>query len=218
MALRAADSRVRGRAAGDRVRGLALYECNTAMASALMRDIGYLEVGLRNAYDRCLRAEGGPDWAADPSFTLFRSASAPDRSANLQKMDAEEADLRALLQSARDHVRGAGRGKIVAELMFGFWCRLTSKRLTASLWTPYLHRAFPSGTNRSAIHGSVINLNNLRNRVAHHEPLFTPNVHLSSRMDEIEYLLVALNPTMGAWVIATSDCRTQIELAPIPVG
>ena len=188
------------------------------MASALMRDIGYLEVGLRNAYDRFLLGAASADWADDPSFALFRTASGPGRSANLVKLDAEETELRALLQSARDHVGGAGRGKIVAELMFGFWWRLTSRPLTASLWTPYLHTAFPPGTNRSQIHGSLINLNSLRNRVAHHEPLFTPNVHLSSRLDEIENLLRALSPTMAAWVIETSDCRTQFNLAPIQIG
>lgn len=204
-------------AAGDRAGGLALYEWNTTMASALMRDIGYLEVGLRNAYDRCLLGASSPDWAEDPSFTLFTAASAPNRSANLAKMDAEEIELRALLKTARDHVAGAGRGKIVAELMFGFWWRLTSKRLTDSLWTPYLHNAFPRGTNRSLIHGSVIHLNALRNRVAHHEPLFTPNVHLSARLQQIENLLRALSPTMAAWVIATSDCRTQFNRAPIQI-
>lgn len=58
-------------------------------------------------------------------------------------MDAEETELWALPKTARDHVAGAGRGKIVAELMFGFWGRPTSKRLTDSLRTPYLHNAFP---------------------------------------------------------------------------
>ena len=47
-------------------------------ASALMRDIGCLDVELRNAYDRCLLGAASPDWAADPSFTLFNTANAPD--------------------------------------------------------------------------------------------------------------------------------------------
>lgn len=204
-------------AAGNRDLGLALYEWNTKMASALMRDIGYLEVGLRNAYDRCLLAASSRDWAEDPALTLFRTASAPDRSANLEKLDAEETELRNLLQRARDHVDGAGRGKIIAELMFGFWWRLTSKRLTASIWTPYLHGAFPPGTKRSLVHGSVINLNSLRNRVAHHEPLFTPNVHLPTRLDELEYLLQSLSPSIASWVTATSECRAQLDGAPIHI-
>ncbi|TAK68869.1 MAG: hypothetical protein EPO13_08800 [Actinomycetota bacterium] len=205
-------------AAGDRDRGLALYEWNSSMATALMRDLGYLEVGLRNAYDRVLLTADSPDWAEDPESTIFTSARAPDRSANLDKLEAEESELRDLLQSARDHVGGAGRGKIVAELMFGFWSKLTSRRLTASLWTPYLHAAFPAGTTRPQVHGTVIALNNLRNRVAHHEPLFTPNVHLAHRLDQLENLLQALNPSMAEWIIHTSHCRPHLALAPVRIS
>lgn len=204
-------------ACGDRAKGLSLYEWNTNMASALMRDIGYLEVGLRNAYDRCLLEASGLDWAVDPDFTLFSTANATNRAANLTKLDQEEYELRNLLLQAREHVGEAGRGKIVAELMFGFWWRLTTRRLTASIWTPYLHKAFKGGMTRPQVHGAVINLNNLRNRVAHHEPLFTRNVHLPNRLDEIDALLMGLNPAMGTWVISTSTCRAQLALAPISI-
>lgn len=39
---------------GDRGRALALYEWNARVGAALLHDLGHLEIGLRNAYDRAL--------------------------------------------------------------------------------------------------------------------------------------------------------------------
>ncbi len=96
--------------------------------------------------------------------------------------------------------------------MFGFWRRLTSKRRSAFISTPCLHSPLPPGTNRSQLHGYVINLNILRPRRLP-RPMFTPNVQLSSGLDQIENLLRAVNPSWGARVIATPHCRTQFSLA-----
>lgn len=56
---------------GDAGRALALYECNSHLAAAALRDVGQLEVAMRNAYDAQLSARF-PDWAADPASGLFR--------------------------------------------------------------------------------------------------------------------------------------------------
>lgn len=40
---------------GDFARALELYEWNLDLGAALMKDIAYFEVALRNAYDRMMR-------------------------------------------------------------------------------------------------------------------------------------------------------------------
>lgn len=48
---------------------LALYEWNAQLSSAFQHDLGHLEVGLRNAYDRALRRAippGDPHWLFAP--------------------------------------------------------------------------------------------------------------------------------------------------------
>lgn len=62
-------------------------------------------------------------------------------------------------------------GKIVAEVMFGFWTYLTSSAHEKTIWVPYLHMAYPIKTDRKKIHQTLYDLREFRNRVAHHEPL-----------------------------------------------
>ncbi|GAA2893141.1 hypothetical protein GCM10010472_59700 [Pseudonocardia halophobica] len=62
-------------------------------------------------------------------------------------------------------------GKVIAELGFGFWRYLSSRRHHDDLWVPRLHTAFRPGTDRRAVDEPVRRLHELRNRVAHHEPL-----------------------------------------------
>ena len=46
----------------DRDRALALYEWNAQLSAALLHDLAYVEVGLRNAYDVALSAR----WPGPP--------------------------------------------------------------------------------------------------------------------------------------------------------
>lgn len=66
-------------------------------------------------------------------------------------------------------------GKVIAELMFGFWRYLSTTAHHHPLWIPYLHNAFTPGTHRKAVDGPVDHLHRLRNRIAHHEPLLRRN-------------------------------------------
>jgi hypothetical protein len=66
-------------------------------------------------------------------------------------------------------------GHVVAELSFGFWTGLLANRYHARLWEPALRRSFPllpPGVTRRSLHRRVESVRRLRNRVAHHEPVF----------------------------------------------
>lgn len=202
---------------------LDLYDWNIEMAAALMRDIALLEVGLRNAYDAEMVSVQGADWAIDPAFKLFNSATVlaggvdPLTLPHLVKLANLEFEVRGLLANARSHAKGQGRGKVVAELMFGFWAKLTSSALTHSLWTPHLNRAFVAKTPRGQINEAVSHVNSLRNRVAHHEPLFSLNAHIRVRVSEIEFLLKSIRNPIGSSIVGSSRCHTVIGQCPIPV-
>lgn len=49
---------------------------------------------------------------------------------------------------------------------------MTSSASEKTLWVPYLHQVFASGSIREDIHQQVGSVNMLRNRIAHHEPVF----------------------------------------------
>jgi hypothetical protein len=164
-------------AGGDPGLGLALCEWNAEIASAFLRDLGHLEVAVRNAYDRALRRH--PDvvdgeWLTPGSCErLFPRHMSNDRDGDARDKNATP---RSNVRSAR---RQSGfdqgvvpRGKAVAELMFGFWSYLTDDLHEKSLWVPALHTAYAPGAERARLHAALSALRDFRNRVAHHESVF----------------------------------------------
>ena len=202
-------------AGGSRETALRLYEWNHDAANAIHRDLGHFEVGLRNAYDHALRAHwtGPADWT-DSAPQLFPprmgSRGKPKVSVDLN------ATTRALLVRARQDAGGvaARPEKVVAELTLGFWRYLSIKRQESALWIPYLRHAFPAGTDRARdVDGPVGRIHDLRNRVAHHEPLL--NVNLARRHSDIIDLADLISPDLGSFVARTSTLPEVLARRPI---
>jgi hypothetical protein len=68
---------------------------------------------------------------------------------------------------------------VVAELSFGFWKYLLVPHYQHSFWSPALQHAFPraprgvpANAARDQVFRPVEQLHALRNRLAHHEPVF----------------------------------------------
>jgi hypothetical protein len=108
---------------------------------------------------------------------------------------------------------------IVAELSFGFWTNLFGHRFDRALWLPGLRRVFPrfrraTGTalTRSLIAQRFHHLRKLRNRIAHHEPIF----RRALEADYASLLEVAdwMHPTLRAWIENVSACAELITARP----
>ncbi|BDX30311.1 hypothetical protein TUM20985_08580 [Mycobacterium antarcticum] len=148
----------------DRSRALALYEWSTSLNAALLHDFAHLEVGLRNMYDTALMgavAVGESHWLDTSSAGQLFPMSV-----------AGNARTHRDIATARRNAGGnaALAGKVIAELTFGFWVFVTSRRHEPLVWLPHLAHAYPSGTSRVQLHSGLGELLNARNRVAHHEP------------------------------------------------
>lgn len=206
-------------AAGSRRRALALYEWNIQAACAIQQDLCHLEIGLRNAYDAAIRAHwtGQIDWTSQPTavFPPTLSTRGHKGSTNPKAVVDVNARQRALLTKARQDAGGpaAPPGKVIAELSLGFWRYLSVKSHEKALWVPYLHHAFPAGTDRARdIDSRVHRLHTLRNRVAHHEPLL--GVNLPARLADITDLATLINPDLGGYITATTLIPQAIALRP----
>lgn len=141
-------------------KALKLYEENTRLAESFYSPLQSLEVCLRNTINTRLCTTYGEDWPTNgnPPFQSGASENITKTIAALEK-DGYEANT--------DY--------IVAELNFGFWVSLLGKPYDATLWRHTLHKGFRasgSGKKRSEVHGRFNALRRLRNRVAHHEPIF----------------------------------------------
>lgn len=162
-------------AAGDPDRARNLYLWDRDVAVAFLGDLAILEVALRNAMHAQLEAKWGEEWYKNHDMPL------DDRSMST-------------LNVAWKRIKGPkSPGRLVAQCMFGFWRGLLDKGDHAGkdprrvrcdyevLWRGVLDKAFPGGRvqaradgkrwNREYALAVVSRVNELRNRVAHHEPL-----------------------------------------------
>jgi hypothetical protein len=181
-----------------------LYGWNLAVSGAFYEVLGAFEVTLRNALHAQLtewHGERDGAWYRDPRRVLSEKS-------------------REDVQAARERVRRLSQpetpGRVVAELGFGFWRFLLASQYERTLWTPHLRHAFPHlrPQSRREVHDRVARLNQLRNRVAHHEPIHSRDL----ARDHADLLVVAgwTHPTVAQWITGLS--RVPIVLASRPVG
>ena len=175
---------------GDPAAALRHYTRNAQLGAAFHGPLQALEVALRNAMHAQLTARYGSQWYTDPAPGL--DSHARDTIDDLL-------------------VRGRGSptpGQFVASMSLGFWVRLVGRGgyinggrkadYERTLWRPALFKAFP-GRPRRAVQQRLDYLRQLRNRIAHHEPIFDRDLR-----QDYEDLLEAVG-----WISA--DVRTWIE-------
>jgi len=151
--------------APDDLSALVLYAWNAEVSGVLLTPLHVCEVVIRNAVSDALEAVYGQLWPW--SVTFEQSLPDPSQGYNPRK------DLR----SARNGKTTTG--KVIPELKFVFWQKMFTRRYDVRLWHPHLRRVFPHGDAslavpalRQSIYGDLERLRALRNRIAHHEPIF----------------------------------------------
>lgn len=209
--------------AGDRARALALYEWNVTLGQALMRDIAHFEIALRNAYNTAFAAHwpGSDHWLLDPDSPavtpIWRIRK--DRSGLKRGSDVNYLNRRAVDAA----IRGCGGvratpGKVMAELSFGFWRHLTSASHEKTVWVPYLHHAYPPKTDRASVDKIIGNVNTVRNRIAHHEPIFdrtkTPDQEPTRVHADLMRVLAMIAPDVATHLAPSSTVATVLAQRP----
>jgi hypothetical protein len=199
-------------ARNDLAGALAVYEWNARVSAALLHDLAHLEVAIRNAYDRAINARwrGAMHWTLSGA-ELFAPIM---RTRGHIRVDINKKNRQAI-ERAIESAGGpaAPAGKVVAELMLGFWRYLTSKAHEKALWVPYLHHAFPRGTDRRRdIDQPVGRLHDLRNRVVHHEPVCT--IDLQGRLDDVLAVAGRVDPRVRAFIRATTAVPDLLASRP----
>jgi hypothetical protein len=195
----------------DESRALKLYEWNAQLSAAFLRDLAHVEVGLRNAYDGALSAHwpGPVHWTKDGErlfAPLYRTRSG-------RRVDVNVKNRKAMQRAVRE-AGGASAppGKVIAELNFGFWRYLSSAAHEKVLWVPYLHHGFRPRTDRRDVDRPVGELHDLRNRVAHHEPLLRTDI--AARCADVLAVADLIDPHLALHISATSTVMTLQAARP----
>lgn len=144
-----------------------LYDINLSLSTYLFDLLHGFEVTLRNKMDRALVDKYSTTyWFDDPKF---RGLIGPKTG---QRIDIAK-------KRASIHGNQIKPGNVIAEQTLGFWTTLYSKRLYPNLWKNCLEKIWPDNTGLDRLRIDLEAIRKLRNRVAHHEPVFL-NAHLKT--------------------------------------
>jgi hypothetical protein len=180
---------------GDYGRAVALYAWNVEISAAFLEILCHLEVLFRNSIDRQF-----PE--SDPTAPL-----------SILRADCWLSDPELLTPESRESVNEAirrlerigkrpTRDQVIASLSFGFWQALFASAYE-DLWRTTLASGFPNGNGRRRqIAGLSGHLLHFRNRIAHHEAIFSGS--LGIRHDEILDLAGLIDTDAGFYIAALS--------------
>ncbi len=185
---------------------ISLYAWNATLAAALLTPIHICEVVVRNAVADALVAVYGPRWPWDRRFALSlpdnRGHYSPRR--DLCKVSSEQSST----------------GKVIPELKFAFWEAMFTARHDVRLWDAHLFRVFPAHETsetvqslRKRIYSDLGAVRNLRNRIAHHEPIFKRNLPLD--LQRLVALVRLKSELVASWMAANQSCTTLLLFPPV---
>ncbi len=154
----------------DRNLALELYQWNIEISSSFVTPLHVLEVTIRNAVVERLENVHTSAWPWTNGF--IRSLPNPQGNTYNPQKDLQNV--------AR---RQPTMGKVVAELKFMFWQKMFTYRHDAIFWNTHIKLLFPNAPAllsvinlRKEIHDDIAVIRILRNRIAHHEPIFSRNL------------------------------------------
>jgi hypothetical protein len=187
-------------------RALALYAWNARVSAAFLFPLHICEVVIRNAVGDVLEAAYGPKWPWERSFEL----SLPNPPGGYS--------ARRDLQSAA--AKQPSTGKVIPELKFVFWQEMFTHRHDVRLWSTHLKRILPQHNPtysfvqlRKEIYADLEQIRRLRNRVAHHEPIFKRN--LIEDFNRIVHLVEQKSPLVASWMTGNQEAVRLISEQPL---
>lgn len=191
----------------DRERALALYEWNLDLSSALIVPLQVCEVAVRNGIAEAIEKVHGPNWPWNNGF--LRSLPRPKGRLRYNAAQDLESCARSLPTT----------GKIIAELKFAFWENIFTAGQDGRIWNAHFASCFP-GTpqgqtiahSRATAYTDLGIIRRLRNRIAHHEPIFTRNIADDYR--RIHDMIAWRSPVAANWMDGKQAVLALLALKP----
>lgn len=183
-------------------RAFRLYMWNAQIGEAFHIPIQSVEVGLRNRISNGLTAQFGEPWWKAPKFLAIAD-------------DERRADLRQVEERIQHRKLPLCTDQIVAGLSFGFWSGMLQPKYNPPIWGAQLRVAFPNlpaGRSRKSVATHATKTGFLRNRIWHHEPIFTRD--LSTDFKTVMDLLSWICPATEAWVRKHSRVQELLRQKP----
>jgi hypothetical protein len=185
---------------------LRLYHWNAQVSAAFLFPLHIFELCIRNSAANAIESFYNANWPWGAAFLM--SLPDPPRPNFSPKREVQ-----------RVANNNPTTGKVIADLKFAFWVSMYTARHQGRLWTPYILREYPNfpagtspGTARQLIYRAADGLRELRNRIAHHEPIFRRN--LVSDYTTILEVVTYKCPHTAAWMNRSQQVYNLLTLRP----
>lgn len=191
--------------ASDKEAALELYRWNMEVSAAFLVPLQICEVSVRNSIVAAIENTYGPNWPWEKGFEI-----------SLRNPPIGYSQRRDLIELAR---RLPTAGKIVAELKFVFWERMFTRSHDAVIWNSQFRHVFPNADPMKTVQqlradgfDQLQKIRDLRNRIAHHEPIFRRNV--GEEYDRIRGIVAWTDEVAAQWLDKVEAVRGMIGLKP----
>lgn len=206
---------------GDQGRAIELYQWNIAVSAALWEVLCHVEVGLRHAIDSAMTIRHSALGRPDEWLDFAENTPEGAREIGTRAVD----DITAAWENAqKNRRRGEGNHPFtmdhaIAELNFSFWRFLLAKDREPKLGKS-IRKGFPHAPRRSPqndmqdLRQLVVPLYAPRNRIAHHEPIWSYPRRLENRHDDALTLLGYISPELKSLAGKASRFRIVFDNHP----
>jgi len=189
---------------GDKEAALELYQWNLQLSAAFLVPLQICEVSVRNSIVSAIERTYGQNWPWERGFEI--SLRNPPRGYSPRR---NLLGLRSFPTS----------GKIVAELKFVFWEKMFTHSHDGAIWNPHFRTVFPNAdpvktvqTLRAHGYDRLNRIRDLRNRIAHHEPIFRRNIQ--EEYDRIREVVAWTDLVAAAWIDKVEGVTGMIAVKP----
>lgn len=165
-----------------------IYVWNALISGAFFSTLHICEIAIRNGIADALKQKYGASWPWDIGFERTLAH-----------------DEKQQLIRERNRFPVGATGKVIAELKFAFWGAMFTSRHDLHLWNDHLFTSFPFLPSpltvvgrRIFLHAEINKIRKFRNRIAHHEPIFT--YRLGDHHKRINDILNARCGDTSRWV------------------
>ena len=186
---------------------LKLYRWNLEVSAAFMGPLHLCEIAARNGIADAIATVHGTDWPRTGGFIRSLPEGQGHRDYNAKRD----------LQERARHSSTAGQ--VIVDLKFIFWERMLASGFQRSIWRHHFRTVFPGydktlsvSDARVACRDDLKDVRLFRNRIAHHEPVFTRD--LQGDLERISRIVRWRNPVAAAWLTKIETVTPLIERQP----
>jgi hypothetical protein len=191
----------------DKAAALALYQWNFQISAAFFVPLQMCEIAIRNGVAEALERVHGANWPWSNGFMQSLRVPKNQRQYN-----------------PRDNLTRVGQaqpttGKVIAEINFAFWQQIFTSGQDQRLWIPHLYSVFPGipstttvAAARNTAFQNLFSIRKLRNRIAHHEPIFAWN--LQADYSVLRDMVGWRSPAAVSWLDRTEGVTALLRMKP----